>query len=118
MSFLRPPRGEEEISIWRERITRLINRDISIKPVTSDYTIQSVDNRVIADGSANTVTVTLPEANRVKGKTFGIKCIDATFTVAIATKGAEELDGTTDNLGLLLHEAATVVSDGTNWWTI
>jgi len=57
-----------------------------IKVVTEDYQITNDDGTVIIDASNNTVTATLP-AIPTEGKTWNIKCKDATFTSVIGLNG-------------------------------
>ena len=88
----------------------------AISTKLADYTITEDDSMVLLDGTANTVTATLPTAVGITGREYSIKCIDDTFTTDFATNGAEEVDGSSVNIGLINMEVITVKSDGANWW--
>ena len=85
---------------------------VATKP--NDHAITASDGNIIADGTSNTVTITLPTASGITGRQYSIKCIDDTFAVDVACNGAEEIDGqATQNLNQ--WDCLVVVSDGTNW---
>jgi hypothetical protein len=85
---------------------------------SSDYTLILTNYRVYADGTSNTVTITLPTAIGNLGLTYSIKCINDTFTVDVATFGAEKIDGDTLNFEIFNHEVIDIQSDGANWWLV
>ena len=85
---------------------------------TANYTAVASDNAIMADGSSNTVTITLPTAVGISGKEYAIKCIDDTYTVDIATNASEEIDEDSSNFELFKDESITIKSDGANWWII
>lgn len=125
MSFFKPPRGEEELPRWREMIQDILNgtRNFSAMvsigaPKTGDYTIVRTDDTILADGTSNTVTITLLPAAATKGRKFEVKCVNDTFTVDIAPAGSETIDGDAGNFEMFRHEIATVLSDGSNWWLV
>jgi len=91
---------------------------VDVKTKIADYTATNDDNTILAKALTNTITITLPTAIDNTGKVFTIKCIDDTFTVDVETLGIQEIDGSSSNFVLYLHEALTLRCDGANWWLI
>ena len=89
-----------------------------ISKKTNDYTIVPSDRTILADGTSNIVTITLPSAVGLEGLVFEIKCINETFLCDLATYFTQEIDGDSSNMELLLHEVVRVKSDNANWWII
>ncbi len=85
---------------------------------TNDYTATVNDTTILIDGSANTVTLTLPTAVGINRRIYNIKCIDDTFLCDVATDGSEEIDEDSSNFSLAQHEVITIQSDNANWWII
>ena len=90
--------------------------DITTK--TSDYTATIYDYTILADGTSNTVTITLPTAVGITGRIYNIKCIDDTSVCDVDPNGTEEIDGVSTNFDLINGESITIQSDGANWWII
>lgn len=75
-------------------------------------TLDASHDTVIADTTAGVVTVTLPAASAVPGKSYTVKRVGATNAVNVA--GA--IDAGTTQAALATNQAAVkVVSDGTAW---
>lgn len=91
-----------------------IIKPISIK--TNDYIILVTDHTIVADGTNNTVTITLP-ASPNSGQIFVIKCKDDTNTVTVARNG-KNIDGDASDLTLIEDEVVKLQYDGTEWWII
>jgi hypothetical protein len=87
-------------------------------PQTGDFTLSANDDTVFADGTSNTVTVTLMPASDVTGRKFEVKCVEDTFAVNITPSGSETIDGDAGSFQMFKHEIATLLSDGSNWWLV
>ena len=98
----------------RSDVERIEARGVT---VAADHTA-GTRNMILADGSSNTVTVTLPAAGNVKARAFTVKAIDITFTVKVATSGAETIDGAADYTFAAQYDFITLISDGSNWWIV
>lgn len=85
----------------------------SIVAKAADYTITSDDYTIIADGTSNTVTLSLP-ASPNEGQIFNIKCKDSTFTVTIDRNG-KNIDGDASDFEIVEDESVTLQYDGTEW---
>ena len=86
---------------------------------SSAYTCTSADNIILVD-TTNTVTITLPTAVGIRGKTFTIKDWlgnAATKNITVATTGGQTIDGTTLTI-TANYGFRTVVSDNANWFII
>lgn len=81
---------------------------------TSDYTASDSDI-VVADTSANAITVTLPGTTDA---VVDVKVADATNTVTIATPATETIDGQTEETLSTQYQSRSITFDGTNYWTI
>lgn len=80
---------------------------------TADYTATASDETIVADGTSNTVTITLP-ASPETGKVFNIACLDDTFAVDVDFNGKNYYDSS-DNEQLFKGENLIVIYDGTQW---
>ena len=82
---------------------------------TGDYTALLSDRYLELDGSSSTVTLTLPAAGSIEGKSFIVKATDLTNAVDIATNASETIDGVNGFTFNIANEVIEIVSDGTNW---
>lgn len=92
---------------------------VGIRTVTTDYTVVALtDEVIIADASANSVRVTLPDATTVTKRTFTIKAFDTTNPIIIDTS-AGFIDGLTTYTEFdENNHSVTLVSDGSNYYII
>ena len=94
----------------------------SIVTTTADYVMSEDDEVVLADGTANTVTVSLPTmsstTNSGRELAYTIKAMNVTFQVDVDTPGAETIDGGATVVLAAQYDAITVISDGSNWHII
>lgn len=90
---------------------------LSIKTVSVDYTLTKDDFTLLADGSSNSVTLTLPLAKDVVRRIYVIKAIDVSNTVTITTSG-ENIDHSSNYVFSIQDEVVKLQSDGTQWWII
>lgn len=93
-----------------------------VTKVTGDspYTIAAGDRIIRADASSGALTVTLPTAVGITGKTYTIKRIDilaSSVLVTIATTSSQTID-TAPSHYLWPGEHITLESDGANWVVI
>ncbi|KPA18764.1 secreted protein containing Fibronectin, type III domain protein, partial [Candidatus Magnetomorum sp. HK-1] len=91
-----------------------------VKSISSDYTISSNDDIVLVSGNTK---IYLPQASNCKGKIFTIKNVDNTNIVSIVSTNGETLNNVDISNGtpLTLSEQfddMSVISDGTNWFSI
>ncbi len=84
---------------------------------TADITAGSF-RIILADGTSNTVDVTLPPAARVTDTVFYVKALNISNAVSIETNGAETIDGAANYVFGSQYDAVQVVSDGANWWLV
>ena len=90
---------------------------------TNTYAILGGDDFIIADGTSNAYSVTLPSPSTFSGRIFRIKRLDATFTignlVTIARNGSEKIDGVAANVFLATQgEMYELISNGTDWFVV
>jgi hypothetical protein len=88
----------------------------NIQTKTSDYTLIKSDYVIIADGTSNTVTITLPVSPNT-GQLFTIKCKDSTNTVTVDRNG-KTIDGDAIDIILIKNEVITAMYDGAEWWLV
>lgn len=80
----------------------------------STYTATYDDDVIDADGSANTVAITLPTAVGFT-KLIAVKTINIVHAVTITTTSAQTIDGAAPPLTPALHTTYVFFSDGANW---
>jgi len=84
----------------------------------STYTITRKDGTILADGTSNTVDVTLPTAVGIKGTRYAMKAVDITNAVTLNPAGAELIDGFGSLSFTVVNSVFTVQSDGINWHVV
>jgi hypothetical protein len=73
-------------------------------------------HKVLADATAQAITLTLPTALGVNGREYIVEKIDAgANTVTVNTTAGQTIDGVSTKVIVSQNEAYTFVSDGTNW---
>ena len=102
------------LSAQTTAIIAAIGTSTTVVTKTADYTATSVDYVIIADGTSNTVTITLPTALGIAGRRYQIKCIDNSFAVDVDGNGTETIDGALTQ-ALAQWDSLTIASDGLNW---
>lgn len=90
--------------------------DMQVTPLSANTTLDSTYDYVPVTTGASAITITLPTAVGVTGRTYTIKKVDSgAGNVIIATTSSQTIDGgTTYTLGNQ-YTGITVVSNGTNW---
>lgn len=81
---------------------------------TSTYTATYDDDVIDADGTSNTVQITLPTAVGFS-KLIAVKAINIAHAVTITTTSAQTIDGAAPPLTPALHAIYVFYSDGANW---
>ncbi len=130
-----PPNYESEIAFDRERNKFLfsieqnegqedfkwitISRSRTVVNVTNNYSIDSDDYLVLADASANNITILLPSAAEANENEIHIKKIDTTInSITLQTQNGELIDGITSYSIYDSYVTINVISNGTAWYLI
>lgn len=92
-------------------IVTLVNSD-------SPYTVLTTDSIIACNTTSGSITVNLPAAASVEGRTYWIKKINGSNTVTIEPNGAETIDGQANYLLLGLYDYIACVSTGAAWLII
>ncbi|MDM8548390.1 hypothetical protein QUF61_18010, partial [Candidatus Venteria ishoeyi] len=85
---------------------------------TAAYTLTNTDGTVLADTFGSAFTFTLPTASGIAGRTYTVKLITAGNDLTLDGNAAETIDGVANSILSIAGDAVTLISDGTNWWTI
>ena len=85
----------------------------AIRTETTDYTALPEDGTICADGTSNTVTITLPAAPNT-GQIFNVACMNSTFTVDVDFNSKLFYDSSS-NETLFKGENLKVQYNGTVW---
>ena len=98
----------------------LDNTSLTVRAVTATTTATANDFVILADPSGGAITVNLPAvATTQPGRQYTIRTTGTTNAVTIDGNASETIDGSaTKTLASGAIHAATVVSDGTAWYTI
>ena len=97
----------------------LVNGQINVLKITTDYTALSSDIFIYAEASSADITVTLPSAVGLDGKVYRIKKIDNTgYSIIVDADGSETIDGQTTKIINGQYDSMTIVSDNVEWWII
>ncbi len=96
-----------------------ISRAHSVEQVNTNYTIDHDDFIILADGSAGSITITLPSAVDACENTYNIKRISAGENkIYVETTDNELIDGLTGVEITTQYATLTVISNGTQWYII
>jgi hypothetical protein len=89
----------------------------SFRSVSANAVAMADDAVIAVDASGGDVTITLPTAIGVKGRTYYVKKIDSSMNVVfVQATGGQTIDGlTTQNLSIQ-WESMQIVSDGATGW--
>lgn len=91
----------------------------AITTKTSDYTVTSNDDTILANANGGGLTISLPSAATVSAKKFTIKKIDATANVVIVDPNSTQtIDGSLTFNIATQYQSVTVQSDGSNWYIL
>lgn len=94
--------------------------DVTKVTANSPYTVLATDSVIRADAVGGEVTVTLPTAVGITGKTYTIKRVDilaSSVLVTIATTSSQTIDGAANHY-LWPAEFVVLESDGANWQVV
>lgn len=99
------------------RVTAGSNGSSSFTIVTAsvNYNVTSNDGVILANGA---ITVTLPAASTVTGKTIIIKRISSSGPVTVNVTSNGTIDGFANIIIDQQYTSLTIVSNGTAWWII
>ncbi len=95
---------------------------MDVKTKTTNYSMDSeLDRIILADGTNNTVVITLPLASNADHVEYVIKAVNITSAVTLTTEAADgTLDGVDINASPVtitpVNKSIRVCSDGTNWF--
>lgn len=91
----------------------------SITVAEESYAVLSTDYRVFVDQtSVEAVTITLPAAAGLEGKSYFIKAITYTDPVTVTVDGIELIDGATEIVLAAQYEYVEVVSYSGQWYIV
>lgn len=85
--------------------------------ITTTTTLSRLNDIVLADATAGSITLTLELANTNPGQVHYIKKVDATAnTVTIIGQAGETIDGAASQTLVAQYDALILISDGQNWF--
>lgn len=88
-----------------------------VKFVSTTHTI-SGGTFFVCDSSGGAFDITLPDAGTYLGRIITIKQISATNTVTVDTTGGQTIDGAASFPLATQYDTVTVISDGSDWFTV
>lgn len=92
-----------------------VNGSVAFKTstISANTTLDGTYTHVFASG---TITITLPTAVGIAGRTYWIKKTDSGTTLTVATTSSQTIDGAQTLSVTTKYNAYTLVSDGSNWF--
>ena len=103
---------------WCDILSSGSNRVSDPVRIYTDYTVLFGDSLIVVDAAGGDVTVTLPPAASVIGRSYRIKRVDASAnTVTIQADGAETIDDLNSQT-ILQYDCMEIESDRTEWWIV
>lgn len=108
--------GNQELILALERV---FAGSYQMRSVNASGAIGIGDQVVLADATSGAITLNLPRANTVAGRSLYVKKIDATGNqVVLDGDQAELIDGIATFALVAQHEVVKIFSDGKNWHII
>lgn len=98
---------------YKQNIDEIINLPSPVTK-TADATLDGTEQIVLADGSSNTVTLTL-SSDITAGTKLILKAIDVSSAVDVDTEGSETIDGAASYTFTTAQDCIEIVFDGTDW---
>lgn len=90
----------------------------SVKTVTTNYNATKDDWLILADTSAGSVTITLPDPTSLSGKTWVIKKPQSGHSVTIDTATGAQIDGSDSHTQTTHHSYDVITTDGVQFYII
>src|SRR4051812_48218677 len=84
----------------------------------SACTLTATDSVILADATSAAVQVTRPLAVGISVRQYTIKTIDASGNAVTIASVAGSIDGVATKVLSVRWQAASVVSDGSNWFVV
>lgn len=91
---------------------------VPVRTVTATEPLRVADGIVLADATAGAITLTLPQAEAMRGRVLTIKKRDNANNVVVDGYGAETVDGAASVTLTTQYQVVTVVSDGAAWHVV
>lgn len=96
-----------------------IGGPVAISTKTSNYSVSTSDNVLLADCTSGSIQFDLPAAASAVGQVFFFKKIDSSGNaMVIQAFAAETIDGVTNQMTAVQYETFTLVTDGSAWYII
>ena len=92
--------------------------DKELKTVTTTYLMEPSDSVILADATGGIFTVSLPAVDEAKNQHYSVKKVDAVANVTVDTPDSADIDGASTSVLSSQWDVVTVVSDGTDWFTL
>jgi hypothetical protein len=93
--------------------------EVTVVTKTTDFTLGTATDVILADASAGAITISLPAAANASGKLFWIKKIDSSANlVTVDPDGSECIDQYTSLALCERGDAVQIVSNASQWWII
>jgi hypothetical protein len=90
---------------------------ISISTKTSNYTVLSTDNTLLANCTSTAISFFLPPASSSIGRVYWFKKIDSSLNAMIITpNGADLIDGASSLTTIIQNKSYIFQTDGVSWW--
>jgi hypothetical protein len=90
----------------------------SVKTITTNYTATKDDWLIIANTSAGSLTITLPDPTSLSGKTWVIKKPLSGHSVTINTATSAQIDGSDSHTQTTHHSYDVITTDGVQFYII
>ena len=86
--------------------------------ISATAVVTEDDGVILVDTSSGQVDLTLPSAAGLEGRMFSFILVQGGFPLAVQPNGIETIDGARSYTLSEPNQAATLISDGTNWLSL
>lgn len=86
------------------------------KSITANHTADIAEKVINANATSGAITVSLPSAVGIAGKTYVVRKSDASVNaVTVDPNGSQTVNGSSTHVLSSQYDTVTIVSDGSNW---
>jgi hypothetical protein len=128
-SFADPPNVRVSVDVRRNQVVRtsrgagdihlFSSTSDEVRTVTRSEVLLATDRSLFCEASTRALTLTIPSAWEVAGRTLVIKKVDSSpNAVDLVSTGGEQIEGAPRLSLRAAGQYVTIQSDGTRWWKV
>lgn len=116
----KPLNSEDYTTDWGKEIFSDVYALWAVNSATQGAILQKDDSVMLADATANPITIQLPDAERLAGKKYWVKKIDASANVVTIQplRSTQTIDGAASKTLTVQYQTRSFVAGNGQWWEL